>query len=87
MIFEFFADICPVLCKGNGYYDEGLCRCHPGWKGQECEIPANACEVPTCNGNGECVRGKCVCKQGYEGSDCGIGKYMKYYQNYKHTHT
>ena len=23
---------CPVLCSNNGEYEEGACRCYPGWK-------------------------------------------------------
>lgn len=74
-VLFLITDTCPVLCNGNGYYNEGLCQCHPGWKGQECEIPANACEVPDCNGNGECVHGQCICNNGYKGPDCSVRKY------------
>ena len=36
---------CPVLCSSNGEYEEGACRCYPGWKGAECSIRHNECEV------------------------------------------
>ena len=55
-------------------YIRGNCQCHQGWKGKECEIRENQCEVPTCNGNGRCVDGHCVCHNGFQGPDCGIGK-------------
>ena len=55
-------------------YIRGHCQCHQGWKGRECEIRENQCEVPTCNGNGRCIDGKCVCHTGFQGPDCGIGE-------------
>ena len=39
------AGTCPVLCSSNGEYEEGACRCYPGWKGAECSIRHNECEV------------------------------------------
>ena len=29
----FTTGTCPVLCSNNGEYEEGACRCYPGWKG------------------------------------------------------
>jgi len=26
----FFLGVCPVLCSGNGDYEDGQCRCYPG---------------------------------------------------------
>ena len=40
---------CPVLCSSNGEYEEGACRCYPGWKGAECSIRHNECEVSLLN--------------------------------------
>ena len=69
-----FSEACPILCSGKGIYMHGLCKCHPGWKGRECEFRENECEVPDCNGNGHCINGQCVCFQGFQGPDCGIGR-------------
>ena len=65
--------MCPVLCKGNGIYVRGACQCYPGWKGKECDVPEDECEVPSCHGNGKCVNGECICFPGYGGKDCGKG--------------
>lgn len=67
------AAVCPLLCEGNGIYVHGACQCYPGWKGKECNVPEDECEVPNCNGNGKCVDGKCICSPGYAGKDCEIG--------------
>ena len=65
--------MCPVLCSGNGDYEDGVCRCFPGWKGIECQLSSNECEVADCNGNGKCVNGLCVCARGFTGKHCKEG--------------
>ena len=65
---------CPVLCSNNGEYEEGACRCYPGWKGAECSIRHNECEVPDCNNHGNCFNGQCQCSRGYTGQFCEQGK-------------
>ena len=66
--------MCPVLCSGNGDYEDGVCRCFPGWKGIECQLRSNECEVADCNGHGKCVNGLCVCARGFTGEHCKEGK-------------
>ena len=70
----FFTGICPVLCSGRGEYLNGECQCNPGWKGKECNLRHDECEVPDCNGHGKCVNGKCSCMRGYKGEFCQEGK-------------
>jgi hypothetical protein len=36
---------CPWLCSGRGEYKNGECACKPGWKGKECSIRYEECEV------------------------------------------
>ena len=63
-----------MLCSSNGEYEEGACRCYPGWKGAECSIRHNECEVPDCNNHGNCVAGECQCSRGYTGEFCQLGE-------------
>jgi len=58
-------------CNGQGSCrPNGGCRCHKGWTGRDCSIPA--CDPDTtCNGNGFCAAsGGCICKKGFRGDDC-----------------
>ena len=41
---------CPLLCGGHGDYKNGECECHPGWKGKECSLRHDECEVADCSG-------------------------------------
>lgn len=66
--------MCPVLCSGHGEYRDGECVCRPGWKGRECSIRHDECEVPDCNSHGHCVDGHCRCAKGYKGEFCEEGK-------------
>ncbi len=66
--------MCPVLCSGHGRYQRGSCSCNEGWKGDECEVRANECQVSDCSGRGQCHAGKCHCLPGYKGDHCEIGK-------------
>ena len=70
---SFPLGMCPVLCSGNGDYEDGICRCFPGWKGIECQLRSNECEVADCNGHGKCVNGLCVCARGFTGEHCKEG--------------
>ena len=72
--FAWFAGVCPVLCSQRGEYINGECQCNPGWKGKECSLRHDECEVPDCNGHGHCVNGKCACVRGYMGKFCEEGK-------------
>lgn len=67
--------VCPVLCSQRGEYINGECQCNPGWKGKECSLRHDECEVPDCNGHGHCVSGKCQCIRGYKGKFCEDGKF------------
>ncbi len=67
--------VCPVLCSQHGEYINGECQCNPGWKGKECSLRHDECEVPDCNGHGHCVSGKCQCVRGYKGKFCEEGKF------------
>lgn len=69
-----FVGVCPVLCSQRGEYINGECQCNPGWKGKECSLRHDECEVPDCNGHGHCVNGKCACVGGYKGKFCEEGK-------------
>ena len=73
--------MCPVLCSGNGDYEDGVCRCFPGWKGIECQLRSNECEIADCNGHGKCVNGVCNCARGFTGKHCKEGIKMT-----KHAH-
>ena len=66
----FLSGICPVLCSGNGDYEEGACRCYPGWKGGECQLRHDECVVADCGGHGKCVDGGCACARGFTGEAC-----------------
>ena len=68
------AGMCPVLCSGHGDYEDGQCRCFPGWKGLECQLRHDQCEVADCSGHGQCINGKCVCARGYTGHACQQSK-------------
>lgn len=59
-----------MLCSQRGEYINGECQCNPGWKGKECSLRHDECEVPDCNGHGHCVNGKCSCVRGYKGKFC-----------------
>jgi hypothetical protein len=72
--FAWFSGVCPVLCSQRGEYINGECQCNPGWKGKECSLRHDECEVPDCNGHGHCVNGKCACVRGYMGKFCEEGK-------------
>lgn len=62
-----------MLCSGNGDYEKGVCVCHTGWKGAECEVEEGLCIDPTCSNNGECVNGICVCAPAFKGDNCEQG--------------
>lgn len=68
---------CPVLCSGNGQYSRGRCQCYSGWKGTECDVPANQCIDIHCGGHGICIMGACICNTGYKGENCEEGKSVK----------
>ena len=63
---------CPVLCSGKGQYVKGLCVCSPGWKGRECSIREQDCEVANCSGHGSCFNGNCQCHPGFKGTSCEV---------------
>ena len=63
-----------MLCGGHGDYVNGECECHPGWKGRECSLRHDECEVSDCSGRGHCQDGKCICMQGFAGEFCENGK-------------
>lgn len=44
------------------------------WKGKDCSLRHDECEVADCNGHGHCVSGKCQCIRGYKGAMCEEGK-------------
>ncbi|CAG2169498.1 unnamed protein product, partial [Oppiella nova] len=62
--------VCPVLCSGRGQYANGECQCTSRWKGKECQLREDECEVNDCNGHGDCVDGNCHCFPGYKGKHC-----------------
>ncbi len=61
---------CPVMCSGNGFFENGKCSCNFGYHGSDCRLPLDKCEVPNCSNNGDCVQGKCSCHQGFTGEFC-----------------
>ena len=63
---------CPILCSGRGQYLKGICKCPTGWKGKECELREDECEVADCSGHGVCSSGRCNCSPGYTGTNCEI---------------
>ncbi len=74
-IHSYLAGICPILCSGNGDYEDGQCRCYPGWKGVECQLRHDECEVADCSGHGKCVNGRCLCARGFTGDECQESKF------------
>lgn len=74
-MYVYPTGVCPVLCSQRGEYINGECQCNPGWKGKECSLRHDECEVPDCNGHGHCTNGKCSCVRGYKGKFCEEGKY------------
>lgn len=66
----FCADVCPVLCSQRGDYINGECQCNPGWKGKDCSLRHDECQVADCNGHGQCSNGQCVCVRGFKGKFC-----------------
>lgn len=73
-----FSAFCPVLCSGNGIFQAGICYCHYGWKGTNCDVPSNKCEVASCNGHGQCSNeGECLCDKGYKGAFCEQRKFLR----------
>ena len=73
--FILLLGACPLLCGGHGDYVNGECECHPGWKGRECSLRHDECEVSDCSGRGHCQDGKCICMQGFAGEFCENGKF------------
>lgn len=67
-------DVCPVFCGGHGQYLQGSCQCEAGWKGRECTVRLDECEISDCNGNGHCIQGICHCQAGFKGEHCDQGK-------------
>jgi len=65
--------VCPAVCSGNGEYQLGRCKCHPGWTGDECQLPSENCAGVYCSQHGQCVDGRCVCTAGFTGIDCFQG--------------
>lgn len=53
----------------------GECFCNPSWKGKECQLREDECEVADCNGHGDCMDGLCRCFAGYKGFHCEEGLY------------
>ena len=66
--------VCPLLCNSHGDYRDGRCECHPGWKGRECSLRHEECEVSDCNGHGRCQQGRCICARGFTGEFCEKGE-------------
>ena len=64
---------CPLLCGGHGDYVNGECDCQPGWKGKECSLRHDECEISDCSGHGHCQEGRCVCMKGFTGEFCQKG--------------
>ena len=61
-----------MLCSGHGDYGGGKCHCEQGWKGEECNVRFDECNVPDCNQQGDCIGGQCVCESGWTGPHCDI---------------
>ena len=74
-------DVCPIFCNGHGQYLQGSCHCESGWKGRECTLRSNECEIADCNGNGLCIDGSCHCRPGFKGNDCEQGIYLAKYND------
>lgn len=68
--------MCPVLCSAHGHYGGGICHCEEGWKGPECDVPINECQVPGCTGHGRCIEGDCHCERGWKGQFCELRKLL-----------
>lgn len=51
-----------------------------GWKGLECQLKHDECEVADCNGHGKCVNGNCLCARGFTGPSCEQSKFKHSYQ-------
>ncbi|XP_056436342.1 integrin beta-3a [Gadus chalcogrammus] len=65
----------PLCNQGNGTHECGVCQCHPGRLGPNCECSEGdysptddeKCspnpEALTCSGRGECLCGQCACRR------------------------
>ena len=71
------ASVCPVVCSGHGRYGGGACHCERGWKGAECSVREEECEVPDCGGHGDCAAGVCQCQPGWSGQFCDQREYQQ----------
>ena len=71
-------DECPNDCSGHGLCGTGgLCRCAPGFVGDDCGRPTS-CST-NCSNHGLCVDDEvCECKPGWEGDDCAKPKPCPY---------
>lgn len=64
---------CPGECSGHGTCGlDGVCRCMPGWLGDDCSREAcpNNCSLSLGQGVCDVAAGLCRCQAGYEGTAC-----------------
>jgi len=74
----YYGDDCREVYRPNpcdnvycafGQCREGICECHSGYTGAQCDVPPDLCANVNCN-YGTCHQGHCSCSEGYTGTYC-----------------
>ena len=85
LFFTFLEPICPEDCNNNGVCQNGICKCHDGYIGVNCEEEVKLMDEE-CNGHGtfNILTRKCDCFEDYGGLQCesNVTKCKKYLQSH-----
>lgn len=72
---EFSVTPCPANCSSRGdcMTEEGVCRCLPGWAGEDCALPLCPGDCGIRQGRGQaCTDQGCLCRDGFSGQACSL---------------
>ena len=85
LFFTFLEPKCPEDCNNNGVCQNGICKCHDGYSGVNCEEEVKLMDEE-CNGHGtfNILTRKCDCFEDYGGLQCesNVTKCKKYLQSH-----